>query len=119
MSIDKKTNSDLKEVEFEEVNSIYSDPSFYPFDEPIKEREYTKPYIDTSQMHGELEEPTFTPPSFSDFEDEEVEHKPFSPNCNELGRKEKKMSSEMMADVIIDGYSRLIKYILYEYRQEN
>jgi len=29
------------------------------------------------------------------------------------------MSSEMMADVIIDGYSRLIKYILYEYRQEN
>ena len=109
MSTDKKTNSDVEEVEFEEVNSIDSDPSFSPFDEPVKEREYTKPKIDTSQIEGELEEPTFTPPSFSDFEDEEVEEKPFNPSYNDLGKKEKKMGAEMIADVVIDGYSRLKK----------
>ena len=107
MSTDKKTNPDVEEVEFEEVNSIDTNPSFSPFDEPVKERDYTKPNIDASQIEGELEEPTFTPPSFSDFEDEEVEEKPFNPSYNELGNKEKQMGAEMVADVVIDGYCRL------------
>jgi hypothetical protein len=110
MSTTKKTNLSVEDIDFEEVNSIDTDASFSPFDEPVKEREYTKANIDASEIHGELEEPTFTPPSFSDFEDEETEQKaPFNQSYNELGNKEKQMGAEMIADVVIDGYSRLKK----------
>ena len=107
MSTNKTTN-EVEEVEYEEVSSVEANPDFSPFDEPVKEREYTKPNIDASQIEGELEEPTFEAPSFSDFE-EEPEDKPFNPSYNELGNKEKQMGAEMIADVVVDGYARLKK----------
>ena len=64
MSTSKKTNDEAEEVEFEEVGSFDANPDFSPFDEPVKERDYTKPNIDASQIEGELEEPTFEAPSF-------------------------------------------------------
>ena len=104
----QETNDEAEEVEFEEVGSFDANPDFSPFDEPVKERDYTKPNIDASQIEGELEEPTFEAPSFSDFEEEE-EPKPFNPSYNELGNKEKQMGAEMIADVVVDGYARLKK----------
>jgi hypothetical protein len=110
MSTTKKANDSVEEAEFEEVNdyNVDSQPDFSPFDEPVKERDYTKPKIDTSNLESELEEPTFEAPSFADFEDE-VEEKPFNPSYNELGNKEKQMGAEMIADVVVDGYARLKK----------
>lgn len=110
MSTTKKTNLSVEDIDFEEVNSVDTNADFSPFDEPVKEREYTKPNIDASGIQGELEEPTFAPPSFNDYEEEEIEQKPpFNQSYNELGNKEKQMGAEMIADVVIDGYSRLKK----------
>lgn len=118
MSTKKKTNDqvldaevvDAKEVEVVDDNNFDSTPDFSPFDEPVKERDYTKSKVDASELNYELEEPVFEAPSFSDFEeDEETTKEPFNKSYNELGNKEKKMGADMIADVVIDGYSRLKK----------
>jgi hypothetical protein len=111
MSTTKKTKETVEDAEFVEVNdyNVESNPDFSPFDEPVKERDYTKPKVDTSNLEAELKEPVFEAPTFNDFEDDEVEEKPFNPSYNELGNKEKEMGAEMIADVVIDGYSRLKK----------
>ena len=89
---------------------------FSPLDAPVKKRSYTQHHIADAQVLGDLEEPTFQPPSFSDFEDgaEETEsepQRPFNESYSELDNKEKKMGAKMMAEMIIDLYSKGCGYL--------
>lgn len=82
---------------------------FNPLDEPVKEREYTKPNIDADTIGGELEEPTFEAPSFEDFEDNaETDEEPstFNPAVNDLDKKEKSIATEQMVDTVLDVYGK-------------
>lgn len=99
------------------------DIGYSPFNEPVTKREYTTPNIDPSELRGELQEPIFTAPSLEELEamdtdgGKETDSEPASPKrseptqinpaFSELPKKEKQMGAEMMADVVIDGYSKL------------
>lgn len=111
----KKTKTDnIDEAEIVDVNfDVTTDANYSPFDEPVKERAYTKPNVEDASILGDIEEPTFEAPSFSDLEAEYEEEsesepsEPFNPSYNELGKKEKKMGAEMVAEVVLDGYDKL------------
>jgi hypothetical protein len=103
------SESTKKEETFSEIPD---NTNFSPFDEPVKERSYTSPNVNASDLPDEIE------PSFSDFDEgmsdvsdssekSEPESGTFNPQFNELGKKEKEMGAEMMADIVIDGYSKL------------
>lgn len=100
------------------AENTLSDKGYSPFDEPVVEREYTKPNIDPDQVTGEIEEPVYERPTLEDFADDDdiqqeskstEQPKSFNPEMNDLDNKEKQKGAEMIADVCIDGYSRLKK----------
>ena len=67
MSTKKKTDDQVLDAEVVEIvddNNFDSTPDFSPFDEPVKERDYTKSKVDASELNYELEEPVFEAPSF-------------------------------------------------------
>jgi hypothetical protein len=110
----KNSEESIEDVSYTEL----PDTDYTPFEEPVKERAYTTPKIDSSELVGELEEPTYEAPSFSDFDiEEEVEtEKPekekkhqeqFNPSYNELGNKEKEIGAKMAAEMAIDAYSKI------------
>jgi len=85
---------------------------YNPLGEAVKERDYTKPKVDPTNLEAEIEEPTFTPPSFEDMEEpagfaQEQEQGFANPALNELDDKDKKMATEQMVDVVLDGYDKL------------
>lgn len=82
---------------------------FSPLDAPVKQRSYTKHNVADAQVLGDLEEPTFQPPSFNDFEDGEAEaepERPFNQSYSELDGKEKTMGAKMMVEMTIDLYEK-------------
>lgn len=112
------TNADS--VDNSDSNEVVQDIGYSPFSEPVKKREYTIPKIDASELAGELEVPTFSAPTMDDYDEMEnaaqtraepkakkEEQKSYNPQFNEMPSKEKKKGAEMMADVAIDGYSKL------------
>jgi hypothetical protein len=85
---------------------------YNPLGEAVKERSYTKPKIDGANLEAEIEEPTFTPPSFADMEEpagfEAAQEQQFAnPALNDLSDKDKKYATEQMVDVVLDGYEKL------------
>jgi len=93
----------------EPMVEIMSDNDFSPLDAPVKSRPYTKPNIDESELMGDLEEPSFQRPSFSDIEPEEEVQEPerqFNPQFSELDNKEKGLGAEMMAELTLDLYEK-------------
>jgi hypothetical protein len=82
---------------------------FSPLDAPVKQRSYTQHNVSDAQVLGDLEEPTFQPPSFNDFEDGEAEaepERPFNQAYSELDGKEKTMGAKMMVEMTIDLYEK-------------
>jgi hypothetical protein len=82
---------------------------FSPLDAPVKQRPYTQHHIADAQVLGDLEEPTFQPPSFNDFEQEGAEaepERPFNQSYSELDGKEKTMGAKMMAEMTLDLYEK-------------
>ena len=82
---------------------------FSPLDAPVKQRSYTQHHIADAQVLGDLEEPTFQPPSFNDFDKEtegEAEpERPFNQSYSELDGKEKTMGAKM-AEMTLDLYEK-------------
>lgn len=108
----EQENKSVKDSQIEstehsiDTNSDYYE-GFSPLDEPVKEREYTKPNIDTSQLESELEEPSFEAPSFSDFDEPtEEEPKSFNPAIENLDKKEQMYATEQMVDTVLDVYGK-------------
>jgi len=82
---------------------------FSPLDAPVKQRSYTQHNVADAQVLGDLEEPTFQPPSFNDFEDGETEaepERPFNQAYSELDGKEKTMGAKMMVEMVVDLYEK-------------
>jgi hypothetical protein len=83
---------------------------FSPLDAPVKQRSYTQHHIADAQVLGDLEEPTFQPPSFNDFDKEEggepEPERPFNQSYSELDGKEKTMGAKMMAEMTLDLYEK-------------
>jgi len=93
----------LKEPQVEIVED------FSPLDAPVKQRSYTQHNVADAQILQDLEEPTFTPPSFEDFEDREEEEepsRPFNQAYSELDGKEKAMGAKMMVEMTLDIYEK-------------
>lgn len=89
---------------------------FSPLDAPVKQREYTKHKLGTTETMADLEEPTFERPSFEDLDgtaEEEASEpaRPFNPSYNELDGKEKTMGAEMMAEMTLDIYEKGCYYM--------
>lgn len=82
---------------------------FSPLDAPVKERSYTQHHVADAQVFEDLQEPTFQPPSFNDFEDGEAEaepDRPFNQAYSELDGKEKTMGAKMMVEMTLDLYEK-------------
>jgi hypothetical protein len=81
---------------------------FSPLDAPVKQRSYTKHHVADTQVFDDLQEPSFQPPSYNDF-DEEAEaepERPFNQSYSELDGKEKTMGAKMMAEMTLDLYEK-------------
>lgn len=96
---------DKQFLEPEEQNS-----SFNPLDEPINEKSYTRPNVsfNPNEIGADIPEPMFTPPPLEPKKEEKREKKviePFNEELNDLPNKEKNVSSEHLADMILDGYN--------------
>jgi hypothetical protein len=82
---------------------------FSPLDAPVKERLYTQHKVTGGATLEDLEEPSFQPPSFSDFDEndnEAEEERPFNQSYSELDGKEKTMGAKMMVEMTIDLYEK-------------
>lgn len=83
---------------------------FSPLDAPVKQRSYTQHHVTDVEAMGDLEEPTFQPPSFNDFEEgeggEPEPERPFNQAYSELDGKEKTMGAKMMAEMALDLYEK-------------
>lgn len=83
---------------------------FSPLDAPVKQRAYTQHHVADAQVVEDLEEPTFQPPSFNDFEDgeggEPEPERPFNQSYSELDGKEKTMGAKMMVEMTLDLYEK-------------
>ena len=108
----KDNNSENPEVS-EEKNpdvSVENNSEFYsgysPLDEPVKQREYTTPNIDASNLEAELEEPVFNAPNFDDFDSEAQEPNSFNPAIENLDKKEQMYATEQMVDTVLDVYDK-------------
>jgi len=84
-----------------------------PLDESVNEKSYARPNISVSQetLNKPIPEPSFSPPpiDFSKPPMEEAAPKakrePMNPEMAQLGKKDKEMASEVLAKMILDGYS--------------
>lgn len=92
------------------VEDAVVDNDYSPLDAPVKQRAYTQHHIADAQVVDDLEEPTFVPPSVSDFDDDgeavNEPQRPFNESFNELPKKDKAMGAEMATDVVLDLYSK-------------
>ena len=82
---------------------------FSPLDAPVKERSYTQHHVAENQVFEELQEPTFQPPSFNDFDEGDGEaepERPFNQAYSELDGKEKTMGAKMMVEMVVDLYEK-------------
>ena len=104
----------MEQKEFLEPEEVSS--GFNPLDSPVNEKSYTKPNVsfDPSEINTPIPEPVFTPPPINKTTEEKKEKKPIEPfneQLNDLPNKDKAMSSEMMATMILDGYSTIFKFV--------
>ncbi len=102
--------SNLNNEEEKADVSVESNQDFYsgysPLDEPVTERAYTTPNIDSSKLEAELEEPSFNAPNFEDFNTEESEPNSFNPAIDNLDKKEQAYATEQMVDTVLDVYGK-------------
>lgn len=107
----------INQENFETINDIeIINDDFSPLDAPVKQRAYTQHKMDDTQVMGDLEEPTFERPSFSDLDgsaEEEASEpeRPFNQSYSELDGKEKTMGAEMMAEMTLDIYEKGCFYL--------
>lgn len=104
MSNQNNNKEAQQDVSVENNQDFYS--GYSPLDEPVKERAYTTPNIDSSNLEAELEEPTFSAPNFDDFNSEEQEPNSFNPAIDNLDKKEQAYASEQMVDTVLDVYGK-------------
>ena len=104
MSNQNNNEEAQQDVSVENNQDFYS--GYSPLDEPVKERAYTTPNIDSSNLEAELEEPTFSAPNFDDFNSEEQEPNSFNPAIDNLDKKEQAYATEQMVDTVLDVYGK-------------
>jgi hypothetical protein len=80
-----------------------------PLDEPVNEKRYTQPNINTQNIdfNAPIEEPRFQPPPFEKKEIPKQEYKkpdPVNPELSHVSKKDKEMASSQAAKLIIQGY---------------
>lgn len=89
----------------EEVEVAYN-----PLDEPVNEKPYTNPNVNTSgiNLNTPIEEPRFSPPPIEQKKTETQEKppkpEPLNPEMKNLGKKDTEMAASHMAKMIIQGY---------------
>lgn len=112
----KSSAAEIEEPQVQEAQVVEDisggNADYNPLGEAVKERSYTKPKVDGANLEAEIEEPTFTPPSFEDMEEpagfEAAQEQQFAnPALNDLSDKDKKYATEQMVDVVLDGYEKL------------
>ena len=104
MSNQKNNEEAQQDVSVENNQDFYS--GYSPLDEPVTERAYTTPNIDSSNLEAELEEPTFQAPNFDDFNSEGQEPNSFNPAIDNLDKKEQAYATEQMVDTVLDVYGK-------------
>jgi len=96
-------------IEPEEMKPV----DFNPLDEPVNEKPYTIPNVNTSgvDLNAPLEEPRFAPPPIDTSRKvrEEQQGKPpkpepINPEMKNLGKKDTEMAAGHMAKLILQGY---------------
>ena len=102
--VENSENQENKDVSVENNSEFYS--GYSPLDEPVKQRDYTTPNIDTSNLEAELEEPVFNAPNFEDFDSEAQEPNSFNPAIENLDKKEQMYATEQMVDTVLDVYDK-------------
>ena len=102
--VENSENQENKDVSVENNSEFYS--GYSPLDEPVKQRDYTTPNIDTSNLEAELEEPVFNAPNFEDFDSESQEPNSFNPAIENLDKKEQMYATEQMVDTVLDVYDK-------------
>ena len=99
-----------------------------PFDEPVKERGYSQPFVNATkeQIYQTIPEADFTPPPFdlnagNPFAEEvkgaepppkrgrgrPPKHEPINPSLEDLEQSERKDSAKFVAKLVLDGYEML------------
>ena len=103
-----------------DYSQLSTPDNFNPFDEPVVEREYTKPQVsyDPNTIQG-IPEPTYQQPNLDELEDEDYEDEapkekpkkgfgsddPFVNNdLQDYSSKEKDEASAQLVDTFLDGY---------------
>lgn len=104
MSKEQVENTEAENVSVEANQEFYS--GYSPLDEPVKQRDYTTPNIDASNLEAELEEPVFNAPNFDDFDTEAQEPNSFNPAIDNLDKKDQLYATEQMVDTVLDVYDK-------------
>lgn len=99
-----QNNEETNDVSVENNQEFYT--GYSPLDEPVTERAYTTPNIDSSNLEAELEEPSFNAPNFDDFNSEAQEPNSFNPAIDNLDKKEQAYATEQMVDTVLDVYGK-------------
>lgn len=101
----KKINPEI--IEPEEQKAAVVD--FNPLDEPVNEKAYTIPNVNTSgmNMNAPIEEPRFTPPPIDRIKRDSPKpppRDPVNPDMKHLGKKDTEMAAGYAAKLIMQGY---------------
>jgi hypothetical protein len=105
-----KFDEELKEPE---EKKDFQNADYNPLDEPVNEKTYTQPNINTSgaDFTKPIEEPRFAPPPLEkkkfQSSQEKEKKEPINPEFSEMPKKEKEMAASAMANMVVSGYEFL------------
>ena len=101
----EKISSELVEPEEQKAAVI----DFNPLDEPVNEKPYTIPNVNTTgvNMSAPIEEPRFTPPPIDKIKRDAPKpppREPMNPEMKHLGKKDTEMAAGYAAKLVMQGY---------------
>lgn len=104
----EKISSELVEPEEQKAAVI----DFNPLDEPVNEKPYTIPNVNTTgvNMSAPIEEPRFTPPPIDKIKRDAPKpppREPMNPEMKHLGKKDTEMAAGYAAKLVMQGYEWL------------
>lgn len=101
----QKINPEIVEPEEQKAAAV----DFNPLDEPVNEKAYTIPNVNTTgvNMAAPIEEPRFSPPPIDKIKRDAPKpppREPINPEMKHLGKKDTEMAAGHMAKLIMQGY---------------
>lgn len=104
----EKISSEIVEPEEQKAAVI----DFNPLDEPVNEKPYTIPNVNTTgvNMSAPIEEPRFTPPPIDKIKRDAPKpppREPMNPEMKHLGKKDTEMAAGYAAKLVMQGYEWL------------